>query len=281
VPPHDAVAPLPAPATSAEPAAIPVSTKPLSTPPASILLGGLPLDRAESLSDLPPAVQAALVAAADVVDLASDEEVSDFGIILVLAGEIAVCATINDAPACRFVAGALVPASGSFQGGVATRAVAFAGPARIARWNPDALREALQSCPWVVDELEERGDRVQARVGATLGPLGDLDDTTRTATLDALSLRVFAPGDTVLAKDAPGTGIMIIGGGSIEILGDGAREILGCGDPLFASAALSNSPAPAEAKAGNTGALLLIADRRGTQTLVSTLPTLLELLSMA
>lgn len=246
-----------------------------------MILGGLPLDRAESLSDLPPSVQAALVEAAEVVDLASDEEVSDFGVLLVLAGEIAVCAAINDAPACRFVAGALVPASGSFANGVSTRAVAFAGPARVARWSGEALREVLQSCPWVVDELEERGDRVQARVGATLGPLGDLDDMSRTATLDGLSLRVFAAGDTVVAKDATGTGIMIIGGGSIEVLGEGAREILGCGDPLFAGAALSGSPAPAEAKAGAGGALLLLTDRRGTQTLISTLPTLLEMLSMA
>jgi hypothetical protein len=253
----------------------------MSSPPAPIVLGGLPLDRADSLSDLPPAVQTALVASAEVIDLASDEEISDFGVLLVLAGEIAVCATINDAPACRFVEGALVPASGSFEGGVATRAVAFAGPARVARWNLDVLREALQSCPWVVDELEERGDRIQARVGATLGPLGDLDDMSRTATLDGLSLRVFAAGDTVVAKDAPGTGIMIIGGGSIEVVGDGAREILGCGDPLFASSALSGSPAPALAKAGASGALLLIADRKGTAGLVSTLPTLLEMLSMA
>ena len=159
------------------------------------------------------------------------------------------------------------------------RAVAFAGPARVAQWDLEVLREALQSCPWVLDELEERGDRVQARVGATLGPLGDLDDLTRSSTLDALTLRVFAPGEVVVEKGAPGTGIMVIGGGSVEVADDGARETLGCGDPLFASAALSGSPAPGAARAGAGGALLLVADRRGTQGLITSLPTLLELLA--
>jgi hypothetical protein len=245
------------------------------------VLGGLPLERAESLSDLPPKVQRAVIDAAEILDLASDEEVADFGVLLVLAGEIAICAAVIDAPACRFVAGSLAPSRGSFEAGVGVRALAFAGPARVARWDLEVLREALASCPWVVDELEDRGDRVQARVGATLGPLGDLDDMTRTATLDALALRVFAPGQTIAEAKAPGTGVMFIGGGSVEVLGEGARETLGCGDPLFASAALSGSPAPAGARAGASGALLLCADRRGTQQLVTSLPTLLELLASA
>jgi hypothetical protein len=237
------------------------------------------MDRAESLSDLPPAVQSALIGGAEVSDLAPDEEVADFGVVLVLSGEIAVCATVVDAPAARFAAGALVPSRGAFENGVATRAVAFAGPARVARWEHEAIRELLRSCPWVVDELDERGDRVQARVGATLGPLGDLDDATRTSTLDTLALRSFQPGEQIVAKDTPGTGIMIVGGGSVEVVTDGHRQTLGCGDTLFAGAALSGSRAPGEATSGAGGALLLVADRRGTQELVSSLPVLLEMLS--
>lgn len=224
-------------------------------------------------------MQASLIESAEVVELAAEEEVAEFGVLLVLSGEIAVCATVVDAPAARFVAGSLVPSRGGFENGVATRAVAFAGPARVARWEHEMIRETLRSCPWVVDELDERGDRIQARVGATLGPLGDLDDATRTSTLEGLAVRSFAPGETILARDTPGTGIMLVGGGSVEVIGDGSRQTLGCGDPLFATAALSGSPSPGEAHAGAGGALVLMADRRGTQALVTSLPMLLEMLA--
>jgi hypothetical protein len=251
----------------------------MSSPQPPVSIGGFLLDRAESLSDLPPKVQRALVGSAEVLDLAHEEEIAEFGVLLVLSGEIAICAAVNDAAACRFVEGALAPSRGSFENGVTTRAIAFAGPARVARWEIEVLHDTLASCPWVLDELAERGDRVQARVGATLGPLGDLDDVTRSATLDGLGLRVLSPGEEVVGAGSPGTGIMIVGGGSVEVIGDGARETLGCGDPLFAGAALSGSPAPGSAKAGAGGALLLVADRRGTQALVASLPTLLEMLA--
>jgi hypothetical protein len=274
--PAPAAEPVPAPSAAEEPAP---AAAPRQVSFASLSIGGLPLERAESLSDLPPAVQAALLESAEIVELAAEEERADFGVLLVLSGEIAVCATVVDAPAARFGVGALVPSRGSFENGVATRAVAFTGPARVARWEHEIIRETLRSCPWVVDELDERGDRIQARVGATLGPLGDLDDATRTSTLDGLTVRAFVPGERVVARGAPGTGVMIVGGGSVEVVGDAARETLGCGDPLFATEALSGSPAPGEAHAGAGGALVLMADRRGTQALVTSLPMLLEMLS--
>src|SRR5690606_5554986 len=102
-----------------------------SAPPPSstIVLGGLPVERAESLSDLPPAVQSALADSAEIVELGPDEEIADFGVALVLSGSIAVCATVVDAAAGRFGVGALVAARGAFENVVAIRAVALGQPA--------------------------------------------------------------------------------------------------------------------------------------------------------
>jgi CRP-like cAMP-binding protein len=70
--------------------------------------------------------------------------------------------------------------------------------------------------------------------------------------------------------------------GEVELVKDGRVERkLGPGDLLFSSAVLSHEPAPALARAGSAGALVLYFDRMTTHELVVSVPPLLELVAMA
>lgn len=267
----------PPPAKAEEPPAVPATRRsthpPATIPPEKRSVGGIPLDQIEAFADLPGDQQVKLATLARVEQLGTDEEVSGFGIALVLKGTTAVCATIVDAPAHRPTPPGLVPTRGTLSDPVALRVVAQDGDASVAVWDPNVVEEALETCPWVLDELVELSDRIQAQAGATMGPVGDLDENSRSQVLSRLQVRALAEGELFLEAGKGSCGITVIGAGEVQA-GD---ETLGAGDLLFASSAFTGSPPSADAKAGQGGALLLVGDRKAAQELFAVMPQLIEL----
>lgn len=250
-------------------------------PPAPTLIDGLPLDEVDAFVDLPPEMQQRLVALARIEALSADEEVSSFGAALLLAGEASVCATIVDTPACRAVKGTLVPSRGSLSEPVGIRVVAGSQGARVAIWEQPVIEDALRSCPWVLDELVSRADRIQALAGATMGPLGEIDEASRNELLDRLTVHFAQPFESLVDDSGDTLGIAIVGGGVVELAahGDLAAKALHPGETLFARAVIEGRPAPRGAAAGASGALVLLGEAKVARELMASSPPLAALLS--
>ena len=282
-----------APAASATPVvalAEPPPSAPLSAPAsrsappsASAIIEGVPLDEVDAFGDLPPDMQHRLVALARVEALAADEEVSSFGAALLLAGEASVCATIVDTPACRAVKGTLVPSRGSLVEPVGIRVVAGSQGAKVAIWDQPVIEDALKSCPWVLDELVSRADRIQALAGATMGALGDIDEVSRGELLDRLTVHFAQPGEALVEAGGETLGLAIVGGGVVELSEQGATaaKALHPGELLFARSVLEGLRAPRSAHAGASGALVLIGEGRIARELMASSPPLASLLADA
>jgi hypothetical protein len=268
------VPPVPAPAPPAPPAGA-TKSKPPTHPPAARQIGDLPLERVDAFADLPQGVQAKLAAAAVVSELGVDEEVSGFGAALLLSGAAAVCATVADVAAVSLAEAAIAPAMTSHPDGAAIRVVATA-PSKVAVWDKATLEDALVSCPWVMEDLLARGDRIAAMAGATMGPLGDLDESSRFMALDHIAVRTLAPSETLIAAGGEVAGLVIVGLGAV-IQGDG-DQTFSAGDVVLAGSVLEGGTSPTVVKAGPQGAIILEASRMKTLELFSTVPTLIELL---
>jgi hypothetical protein len=228
-------------------------------------------------------MQRRLVALARVEALSADEEVSSFGAALLLAGEASVCATIVDTPACRAVKGTLVPSRGSLAEAVGIRVVAGSQGAKVAIWDQPMIEDALKSCPWVLDELVSRADRIQALAGATMGPLGEIDEASRGELLDRLTVHFAQPFETLVEAGGETLGIAIVGGGVVELgaAGATAARSLHPGETLFARAVLEGQRAPRSAQAGASGALVLLGEAKIAHALMASSPPLAALLADA
>lgn len=249
-----------------------------SVPPAERSVAGLPLDRIDAFADLPGELQRTLAKSAELLELNEGEEAQGFGLLLVTGGVVDVCANIADIAAAMAVQGSLVSSFTSVTETVAIRAVA-PGRARVALFSRESTEDALKSCPWVLDELVRMGDRFAALVGATMGPLGDLDDESRRQTLDRFRVRGLRAGELLAAKGSDNQGLIVVGAGSIVL--PETNGVLSSGDLLFPDTVLDGSPTPHDVRAGDGGALILSASRSTTVELFSTFPMLLELLRVA
>jgi hypothetical protein len=209
------------------------------------------LESVETLSDIPADTRTRFAALARVEDLAADHEVTAFAVALLVDGDACVCATIVDEPVSRAYAGTLVPTRGTFGEAVALRIVAGSGGARIAVWDQPVLDDVLRSCPWVLEEFGGRADRLQALAGATMGPLGELDEGTRSGVLERLGVLIALAGDAISTEAAA---VAVVGVGSVEVDEGGAPVVLRAGEVLFPRKEAQS------AKAGAQGAILLIGD---------------------
>jgi hypothetical protein len=240
----------------------------------------LDLGPVEALSDLPDDAREAFAQAATMHKIATDEEVSQFALALVVEGEIDVSAQIVDAPAVRLARNAILRSRGTIVPGVALRLVCASGTALIATWNDAAVASAFRTCPWVEDDLLAATDRVQAKAGVTMGPLGErFDQSLREHLTSKLTTRNLGPGEVLVAQGKPAP-IAIVGIGEVVLTKDGARvETLRPGDLIFPTQILTHAPAPATAAAGPGGAVVLYGDRAVAQELLMGFPPLLELLA--
>ncbi|WP_437732913.1 cyclic nucleotide-binding domain-containing protein [Sorangium sp. So ce1335] len=247
-------------------------------------LTGRDIEQIEAFADLPEEMHDELAIAAQVGDLAPDEELAVQGAALVLSGSAAVCASIVDVPAERAVIRTLVPSRGTLGDGIPLRVVAGAGGARVAIWDQATIDDALRSCPWVVDELRTVADRLQSLAGATMGPLGELEETLLRRVLGRLRLRALVPGEALVHAGNPMPGLVIIGAGALELVDERSHETTGAARPgelLFASELLGGQPAPSIARAAADGALVLIADHPVLRELFESTPELLSILAQS
>lgn len=280
----DATDPL-APATEPE-ATEPDATQPEAAEPelSEPLVAGVSLAEVRGFEDFPPETQLELARAARVERLGRDEEVSGFGLALVLRGTVSVMPAIADAACGVAKERDLVYGRGTLEEGVALRLVAAEDDVEVAVWALDVIQPALDACPWVLDELKDVADNYQALAGVSMGPMGErLDDMLRGLVLERCKLVRLLPGEVLVEKGKPVAGLFIVGAGRIELGADaasaGSEGELGPGDFLFAQTILGGGKAPTSARAGASGALLMATDRHDAHELMVSVPPLLELLA--
>jgi hypothetical protein len=251
---------------------------PPAAPPAS---NGVDLSAVEALSDLPDDAREAFANAAAVQTLRREDEIAGFALALVLEGSVDLSATIVDAPAERLRAGAVLRSRGTIDTIAPIRLVGASETSRVATWGEDAVTDAFRTCPWVEDELRASGDRLQALVGITMGPLGDrLDPSLRADVTSRLRVRALAEHEIIATRGAPVPGLLVVGGGELELLGDDGKPngtVIRAGEFLFPGETLSAARAPSTARASRGGAIILLAERGVAQELLVTCPPLLEI----
>jgi hypothetical protein len=241
------------------------------------------LSGVEALADLPDDAREPFARAAVVHSLARDEEVSSFALALVISGSVDLSATIVDASAQRLEAGAILRARGTVEPVASLRLVTVSERSTVAVWDEDAVSAAFRTCPWVEDDLRAAGDRFQALVGVTMGPLGErLDPVLRASVTDRLRLVALAEYEVFATHGHAIPGLLVVGAGELELLAeDGSPNgtVLRPGDFLFPNEVLRAAPAPETVRAARGGALVLLADRGLAQELIVTCPPLLEILA--
>lgn len=275
-----------APPTQPEPEPEPESKAATPRPVGPAEIAGIALSTVRGLEDLPDESQAQLAENAEIHVLGANEEVAGFGLALVLDGLVAVMPAVADVASARAGRGELVFSQGHLDDGIAMRVVAGPSGAQVATWPYAAFATAIEECPWVGDELKHVGDRFQALSGVAMGPMGDqLDDMLRGLVLDRCEVKRLLPGEVISQAGRPVPGMVIVGAGRLEIVdgeGEDARvlEELHPGDFLFAPQILQASPAPATARAGKGGALVLFAERKIAHELLMSVPPLLGIFAM-
>jgi hypothetical protein len=217
----------------------------------------------EILADLPSEARARLSELAKLEELAAEEEVSGFGAALLIDGDASVCATIMDERVFSVEKGALVPTHGTFADAVALRVVAGPGGAHLAVWDQSVIDETFRPCPWAFEELVAHADRLQALAGATMGPLGELDEGARARLLELLSVRVARAHEAVSDE---GVAAVLVGAGSVEVKQGGKPVLVRAGELLFPRAGAEG------AQAGAQGAILLVGDAAAAAALAESPP---------
>ena len=280
-PPPPVQTPPPPPIPRRPPPPLPPRAKSTTVSPAPppVASGALDLTTVEAFADLPDDAREAFARAAKVEPLAKDEEVASFALVLVLEGSVAVAATIVEAPAQRLEAGAVLRSRGTLEHRVPMRLLCASDHARVATWDDDAVAEAFRSCSWVEDDLRAAGDRAQALVGLTMGPLGErLDASLRNEVTGRLTLRALQEGEIFAEQGSAIQGLVVVGVGELDLLRDDAvHGSVQAGEFLFVTEVLGGGRVPSTVRAGKGGALVMTADRHAAQELLVTCPPLLEI----
>lgn len=218
------------------------------------------MDEVAAFADLTPEIRRKIALLAKVDTLAADEEVSGFGAAIVIDGSAYLSATILDAQVAPAPPRTLLTTRGTLSETIALRMVAGDGGARVALWEASAIEEALRThCPDVLAELARQADRFQAFAGATIGPLADLDEATRAHLFERFTVRVARAGEPIVDGGSKLAGVTVVCVGSLD-LGPGAGMVR-AGELLFPRASRREMPAPTSARAGASGAILLVGDR--------------------
>ncbi len=176
------------------------------------------------LEDVPPEGQAILAREATIVRLANEEEVSSFGLALVLRGAVNVMMpAIADLSCARAGKGEIVWSQGNLEDGVALRLVGAEDVTDVAVWDAELLKSTVRDYPWVVEDLKALADRFQALAGVAMGPMGErLDDSLRALVTQRCEIKRLLPGETLTTKGQPVGGMYIMAAGRLEIVEEDA-----------------------------------------------------------
>ena len=241
---------------------------------ADVLLGEV-----RGLEDVPPEGQTILAREARLVRLGEDEEIGSFGLALVVRGSVKVMPAIADLACARVGKGDIVWSEGNLEDGVVLRLVAAEAATEVAVWDAELLKSIVRDYPWVVEDLRNLADRFQALAGVAMGPMGErLDDSLRAMVTERCEIKRLLPGEVLAHQGKPVGGMYIMAAGRLEVIaGNEIESELGPGDFLFGPQVLSNGAAPADARAGKGGALVLFASRSIAHELLLSVPPLLEI----
>lgn len=276
--------PAPARVAPSEPALAGVGARaPSSVPAGPASIFGLELAEIHGLEDLPDDAQHELARSVEIHLIDAEEEVTGFGLALVLEGRVAIMPAVMDVVCQSAGRGELIFGEGHVGEGVALKVVAAEDQTRLATWPIEQFAAAIAPCPWVRDELRRVGDKLQALAGAAMGPMGEkLDEQLRAMVLERCSVKLLLPGEVVVEAGKPSSGMTIVGAGRLELLDREGRQQpgdLGPGDFVFPSEMLRAAPVPATVRAGHAGALVIFADRKTAHELMMSVPPLIEVLS--
>jgi hypothetical protein len=235
----------------------------------------------DALGQLNPLQREALLQAATIESLSAEEEVTVSGLAFVITGQASIQATVAEASAGVLRAGELLYAKSPIAETVSLRLVAEADPTQIALWDAKTAEEALSASPELHDQLKVASARVQAIVGCSMGAMGDrLDESLRSLAIERLETRILQPNEVLAPAGLPVPGLVIVGVGTVDLDDDGGdkqRDKLVPGDFLFATEVLGAEAAPATARAGARGAVVLFGARAVAHELLVTCPPLLEI----
>jgi hypothetical protein len=241
----------------------------------------LDLSTVEAFADLPDDSRNQLAKDSLLKRYAAGDLIESFALVFVVSGDVHVQAVGALSYATTIRAGTVLRSRGTLEETIRLRLVCASPTGVIATWNAAVVEAALGSCPWVEDDLRATGDRVQALAGASLGALGQrLSPDLRTGIVDKLTMRAFAPHETIVTKGVAVPGILLVAAGRVDLDADGAPTAeVTAGQFVLPNEVLSASPSPVTARAAAGGALVFVADRKKTQELFATEPLLIELLS--
>ncbi len=244
----------------------------------------LSIEAFEAFADLPDDLRETLQKSAFVMSLKEGAEIPSFALAIVLGGDVDVAAHGVDAPAVRLPTGHVLYGRGSIESDVPMRLLGTGtgSGTEVAVWSRDDIGPIMKGCPWVEDDLRASADPVLAAVGVTIGTFGArLDPTLRGIVTARLAVHSLGAGDVLFPAGKIVPGLFVVGAGTIELVKDGAvMGTLGPGDFIFPGAVVGGTPkAQAEARAAESGALVLSCDRKAAQELLMTCPPLLEILA--
>ena len=255
----------------------PFRQSPLPPLPPSVAPPPIYLD---ALGQLSPSLREGLLKAATIESLSAEEEITISGLAFVITGHAAIQATVAEASAGILNAGELLYAKSPISETVSLRLVAEADHTQIALWDAKTAEDVLSSSPELLDRLKVASARVQAIVGCSMGAMGErLDESLRTLAIERLETRILQPNEVLAAAGLPVPGMIIVGVGTVDIDDDGGevKDKLVPGDFLFATEVLGAEAAPATARAGARGAIVLFGARAVAYELLVTCPPLLEI----
>jgi hypothetical protein len=252
------------------------------SPLAEPLSDPVDLSAVEALSDLPDDARRAFARRAKLRTLDRGDEVAGFAVLLLLEGTADVASTLVDTPAHTIDAGTVLRTRGTIDAAAKpVRVIAARDRVRIATWDERDVADVLRTCPWVEDELRSAGNRTQALIGVTLGPLGErLDPVLRASVTGRMSLRVLAEHEVFARAGAPIPGLLVVAAGELELIdvnGLPTGQVVRTGEFLFPGEVLRAAPAPYAVRAARGGALIFTAERGIAHELLVTCPPLLEL----
>lgn len=271
-----------------KPPRVPLVAMPaLAAPPLSGRQVLLDPDQFEVLADVPDDAREALVMQSEKVALLPDEAAPAPAMVIVLQGEVEVRSqghlthldSIGQGQVRLLVA--FAPAEGNVE--------LIGGPkgARYLALGISGIELLRAAAPWVVQELEPASDDVHVVAGILRGRHGArLDGVMLDAVLSRAKTMRLAPGATVVRQGEAVRALILVGAGVLTIReGDEADspivQTLDPGEVLYATELLGRVAAPKTVRAGDDGALVIVATRAATEELLVTVPPLLELLGDA
>lgn len=165
---------------------------------------------------------------------------------------------------------------------IALTASAFAALVQLlARRETPRETPARSEPPQTVERVAPLDARARALAGIAATRFGQrIEASVGSDVLANLETRSFTAGEIIVNQGEPVPGLVVVGVGEIELFhGADALARIRLGELLFGAELLRGARAPATARAGASGAIVLFAGRKAAHELFLTSPLLLEVFS--